>query len=67
MIRKHPMSETQIDALSLYYNRVNKKPRRKEKLELAKKHSIDPRVLNIWFQYRRSKDYKENRRQENEK
>jgi hypothetical protein len=53
---KNQLTEEQINALELYYTKVNPLPRHKAKVELAKVHKIDPYLLNKWFQSRRNKD-----------
>jgi len=52
------LTKEQCVALETYFTKVNKKPQTKEKIDLAKKHNIDPYLLNRWFQSQRNKDSK---------
>jgi hypothetical protein len=56
---KYIFSNAQIYALEEYF-KINKIPKRKEKLQLAENIDADPIHLNKWFQAKRNRERKYN-------
>lgn len=53
-IRLEALTEHQIKYMDEYFVKVQKMPRRKEKLNIADKISLEPIRVNKWFQQKRA-------------
>ena len=53
---KKIINSQQLHVLETYYNKNNRLPRRKEKLEIANQLNLSGIIINKWFQAKRNKE-----------